>query len=87
MSKPSEPEDEWPHCSVCGEKCFTNPGNECSDCGEYPLCNWCDVKGNCHSEKINPDIRWGGDKEFSKPVMTLEEIFGVKNETSGNESE
>ena len=87
MSKPSEPEDEWPHCKICGEKCFTNPGNECSDCGEYPLCNWCAVKGNCHNEKINPDARWSGDKEFLKPVMTLEEILGVQNETSGDESE
>ena len=79
-NKPKQPEEEWPHCKVCGEKCFTNPGDECSDCGEYPLCNWCDVKGNCHNEKINPDSEWDDDKELSKPVMSLEELLGVKNE-------
>jgi len=68
VNKPSEPEDDWPNCKVCGEKCFTNPGSECLDCNSYPLCNWCSVKKNCCKDVIARDPKWSEDKQFSKPV-------------------
>lgn len=72
-NRPTKPEDEWPHCKICGEKCFSNPGAECSECNMYPLCNWCVIKKNCCREKILLNPKWGDDKEFSKPAITITE--------------
>jgi len=84
--KPDTPEDEWPHCKICGEKCFSNPGSECQECNEYPLCTWCYFKKNCCRDKIIAKREWSEDKQLPKPVMNLKERLQGTTNTSTEEA-